>query len=83
MQWKTKAAAADDFPFLWGMLYQAIYVPKGHAVPSLAILKEPSIARFLEGWGREGDKAIIALNKEEDFPVGAVWIRQFDATNQT
>ena len=40
------------------------------------ILADPSIARYVTGWGREGDTALIA---EEESPVGAAWYRVFRA----
>lgn len=84
MRWKTRKATVEDISFLWDMLYEAIYVPKGQPSPSRNVLNEPSIARFLEAWGREGDEGRIALDEEQNHqPVGAVWVRQFDEANKT
>ena len=34
------------------------------------------VARYVKGWGRPGDTALIAL--EGGFPVGAAWYRLFE-----
>lgn len=84
MRWEIRKATIEDEPFLWIMLYEAIYVPEGEPSPSKDVLDEPSIARFLERWGREGDQGRIVLDEEQGHqPVGAVWVRQFDEANQT
>jgi GNAT superfamily N-acetyltransferase len=38
-------------------------------------LEESSLWRYVSGWGRRGDEAMIAL--EGGFPVGAAWFRLF------
>jgi GNAT superfamily N-acetyltransferase len=59
-----------DVPFLRDMLRHAYYwrwgSPEDDDVPA---------ARYVEGWGRPGDAAVIAL--DEGFPVGAAWYRIF------
>lgn len=77
-----RLATKADREFLWEMLYQAIYTPEGEPKPSRDILKEPQIAQSLDGWGREGDTALIAVDSDNK-PVGAVWVRLFDETNKT
>ena len=69
---------AQDEPFLWEMLYQAIYVPEGQPPPERAILAEPSIARYVAGWShRPGDLGFAALEPLARQPVGAAWLRLF------
>lgn len=63
---------ADDEPFLWEMLFQAIHVPDGHAPLSRDVLNLPELARYVQGWGRDGDCGFLAAVGE---PVGAVWLR--------
>ena len=63
--------------FLWEMLYQAIYVPEGQQPPSRDILKQPAIEKYMKGWGRPHDHAMIAVDGEDN-PIGAVWIRLLD-----
>ena len=57
-------------PFLRDMLRHAYYwrwgTPEAEEIPA---------SRYVEGFGRPGDAAVIAL--EEGFPVGAAWYRVF------
>ena len=64
-----------DEPFLWEMLYQAIYVPPGNPPMPRTILENPDIRRYVEGWGRKDDLGFLA--RVDGAPVGAVWIRLF------
>ena len=69
---------AQDEPFLWDMLYQAIYVPEGQPQPSRSILQEPEIAHYVTGWGqRPGDMGWVAIEPSANQPVGAAWLRLF------
>lgn len=73
-----RSLTAQDEPFLWEMLYQAIYVPAGQPLPDRAILAEPSIARYVTGWSRRpGDLGFAALEPLGQQPVGAAWLRLF------
>ena len=66
-----------DEPFLWEMLYQALYVLPGGIPFPREILQEPDIACYVRGWGRPGDWGLLA--RDGDTPVGAVWLRQWSA----
>jgi [ribosomal protein S18]-alanine N-acetyltransferase len=81
-QFTIRKAISEDIHFLWEMLYQAIYVPEGQTPPPKEIMNEPHIKQILEGWGRSGDLALIAVDPSNQ-PVGAVWIRLFDDENKT
>ena len=52
------------------MLRHAFYWRSGGSVD------DASLWRYVSGWGRRGDAAVIAL--EEGFPIGAAWFRLFD-----
>jgi GNAT superfamily N-acetyltransferase len=70
----------SDEPFLWEMLYQALYVPPGGLPFPRAILDDPDIACYVQGWGRPGDWGLLALDGENQAgatPAGAVWLRQW------
>ena len=72
----VRDAATADLPFLADMLYEAAM-----AAPSLRgrspahVLAQPGIARYLSGWGRAGDTALIA--EEAGLPRGAAWYRLY------
>jgi GNAT superfamily N-acetyltransferase len=64
-----RRGGARDVPFLRDMLRHAFYwrTPVGE--------KEPPLTRYVNGWGRPGDRSLIAI---DDFvPVGAAWYRLF------
>ena len=67
-----RKASRGDVPFLRDMVRHAYYwrwgAPETADVPA---------ARYVEGWGRPGDRGLIAL--DEGFPVGAAWYRLFTA----
>ena len=74
----VRAATPDDEPFLWEMLYEAVHwgPEEGPKPPPGELLSEPKLARYLAGWGREGDLAVIA-HAEGGGRVGAAWYRLF------
>lgn len=59
----------QDVRFLRDMLRHAFYWRSGSGV------ENASLWRYVAGWGRRGDAAVIAL--EGGFPVGAAWFRLF------
>lgn len=62
-----------EYPFLEEMLYQAIFVPPGEKPFPRDIIKNPSLARYIEGFGREGDVCFVA--KQDGGLCGAAWAR--------
>jgi ribosomal-protein-alanine N-acetyltransferase len=76
---KIRAASAEDLPFLWEMLYEAIYVPVGEPKPPRAILRRPALLHYLEDFGRPGDVGLVAARR--NLPVGAVWCRHFSRSD--
>jgi GNAT superfamily N-acetyltransferase len=59
----------QDLRFLKDMLRHAFYWRAGGAV------EDASLWRYVSGWGRRGDAAVVAL--EGGFPIGAAWFRLF------
>ena len=70
----VRKARTSDTPFLWEMLYEASF-PLDDPKPPRETLQEPQIKRYLSGWGRSGDVALVAEYRER--PVGAAWYRLF------
>ncbi len=66
-----RRGGVQDVPFLRDMVRHAYYwrmsaPPDGD---------DPPVSRYVDGWGRPGDRAVIAL---QDFQrVGAAWYRLF------
>ncbi len=68
-----KPLAREDEPFLWEMLYLALFVPPGDPPISREALKIPELSRYVQGWGQPDDMGFKALDNGK--PIGAVWIR--------
>ncbi len=81
MEYKIRLAEPRDLPFLWEMLYQSMYVGEGEPAFERTILEEPSVRKYLEGWGRAGDLGYIA-EKTDGTPLGSVTARYFTADHR-
>jgi hypothetical protein len=64
----------QDETILWGMLYLALTPATGPAPPR-EIMQEPQFARYVTGWGKEGDRGFLAQEKTGNLVLGAVWLR--------
>lgn len=69
-----------DEPFLWEMLYLAVFVPQGQAPLPRKIIHEPIIRRYVENWGLPDDIGFLAI--DGNIPVGAAWLRHFSEDYQ-
>lgn len=69
-----------DRSFLWEMLYQALYVPKGADPFPRNIVKRPEISRYAEDWGQAEDLGFVAVI--DGICVGATWIRLMKGANK-
>jgi ribosomal protein S18 acetylase RimI-like enzyme len=69
-----------DQPFLWEMLYHALYVRPGDPPFPREIVRAPEIGRYVNGWGKADDLGFAALWKGQ--PVGAAWLRLLTETNR-
>ena len=78
---KIRALVERDIPFLWDMLYESAFVPEGEKPFPRTILNEPSVSKYVEGWGKKGgDIGLIAENEQQ--AIGAIWLRLFDETQK-
>lgn len=73
MDYVIRPLTSADEPLLWDMLYQALQTSEG--APSRDILRRPEYARYVEGWGREGDTGFVVSDKASREVLGAVWYR--------
>jgi GNAT superfamily N-acetyltransferase/DNA-binding transcriptional ArsR family regulator len=66
----------DEIGFLKEMLYAALaWRPDVQLPPAEWVLAHPQVSVFHEGWGRDGDTALVA--ERGGRPVGLVWYRFF------
>lgn len=69
-----RSGEASDLAFLEEMLFEAFFWDVAAPRPSLAFVREqPEFARVLAGWGRAGDRSIVA--EENGARLGAAWFR--------
>jgi GNAT superfamily N-acetyltransferase len=73
---EIRLGAPADLPFIGEMLYEAGFPPDAERPPLPVALAEPPLALLIEGWGRPGDAAVIAVEGARS--VGAAWYRLFD-----
>jgi len=78
---RIRAAEEKDIPFLWDMLFESLYVKQGEKPFERSILEEPSIRKYVEGWGREGDFGVIAENPD-GVPIGSATARIFPESDR-
>jgi ribosomal protein S18 acetylase RimI-like enzyme len=71
-----------DQPFLWEMLYQALYVPADEPPPPRDVIYQPDLARYVQDWGRAGDRGFLASDLATGEAIGAVWLRFLVGENQ-
>jgi ribosomal protein S18 acetylase RimI-like enzyme len=57
------------------MLYLALFVAPGRPPFPREIVRHPDIARYVQGWGREHDIGVIAVEVASDRALGAAWLR--------
>ena len=76
MDYVIRPLTIADEAVLWEMLYQALQTAEGAIAPPRDVVRQPEFARYVEGWGREGDTGFVAYDSEQDDELlGAVWLR--------
>ena len=78
MPYILRSIKIADEPFLWEMLYQALFVPpEGNLLPK-EVIWQPELAKYVQNWGCKEDTGSIATLEENQTLVGAVWLRMFN-----
>jgi ribosomal protein S18 acetylase RimI-like enzyme len=78
----VRSLTPDDQPFLWEMLYQALYIPADQTPPPREMIYQPDLARYVQDWGKAGDRGFVAINDEIGQAMGAVWLRLLIGENK-
>lgn len=77
MNFKIRSLEKYDIPFLKDMVYESAFVPEGEEPFPRTILDDPSVSKYVDGWGEQsGDIGLIAEKDEQS--IGAIWLRLFD-----
>ncbi len=90
MAYTIRSLTPADQPFLWEMLYQALYVAADQTPPPREVICQPDLARYVEDWGKAGDRGFVAIDPAMGQPmtsgrsktIGAVWLRFLIGENQ-
>jgi GNAT superfamily N-acetyltransferase len=71
---QLRPGSTTDLDFLKEMLFEAFFWDTSATRPLLASFRDtPEFSKLLAGWGRQGDRAIVA--KESGTRIGAAWFR--------
>ena len=72
-----RALAPSDQARLWHWLHVALWDPPPASLRPIAILDEPRVRIYAEGWGRDGDIGVVG--ELDGTAVGACWMRLLPA----
>ena len=76
ISYRLRPGTPDDEGFLWDMLREAVSWRNEDPGPTVEeLFSDPALARYVEGWGRPGDAAVIAFDPDSGERVGAAWYR--------
>ena len=70
-----------ELDFLAEMLYEAIFIPEGHAPLPRAVIKDRSLSKYIDTWGKDTFDIAWVVNVGHQL-VGAIWGRLLTADNK-
>jgi ribosomal protein S18 acetylase RimI-like enzyme len=82
MNYPIRSLTPADQSFLWEMLYQALHTTPGQTPPPREVIDQPDLARYVQDWGRSGDRGFVAIADKTGQPIGALWLRFLIGENQ-
>jgi ribosomal protein S18 acetylase RimI-like enzyme len=80
LTYHIRPVTPSDEPFLWEMLYQAIFIPAGCDPLPRDVIYDVALRKYVADWGRVDDLGFIALCSDE--PIGAAWTRLLSGENK-
>jgi len=75
VDFERRSLTPADEALLRDYLYLAVFVPPGEPPLPRGIVELPEIARYVDGWGRDGDQGVLALDRDNGRDLGAAWLR--------
>jgi ribosomal protein S18 acetylase RimI-like enzyme len=82
MPYTIRAATPADEPFLWQMLFYAANMADDGAISGDQARDHPYLAKYVRGWGRNGDVGTLAVDLASDQLVGAAWVRLLEGSEK-
>lgn len=80
--YRTREAGAGDADFLWQMLLYASHSDEEGVSDPDVLRRKPELARYVDGFGRDGDLGVIAIEASSKQPVGAAWLRLWNGADR-
>ena len=74
--YRIRPLTDQDEPILWEALYLALHTTTGDIPASRDIVRTPEFGRYVEGWGRAGDRGFVAVDAQHGELLGSVWFRE-------
>jgi tRNA-Thr(GGU) m(6)t(6)A37 methyltransferase TsaA len=71
----TREAGSGDVEFLWQMLLYASHSDEDGVSDPAVLRAKPELARYVDGFGRDGDLGVIVQEARTKRPAGAAWLR--------
>ena len=75
-EYRIRPLKAQDEPILWEALYLGLHTTAGDTPLSRDIVRAPEFGRYVEDWGRPGDRGFVAVDAERGELLGSVWFRE-------
>ncbi len=82
IDYTIRPVVADDEPFLWQMLYYAAHMHEEAGKTVAELHANPTLALYVQEWGRFGDFGFIAAATTTGMPLGAAWLRLYTGDNK-
>lgn len=77
-EWLIRPGTRYDTAVLQQMIYEALYwQPDAEREPFEFVIAHEEISRYVDGWGRPGDYAVVAEHSGDLRGIGAAWYRLF------
>ncbi len=82
IEYTTRPVVATDEAFLWEMLYYAAHMHEEVDKTVADLQRNPTLALYVQEWGRRGDFGFIAEATTTNIPLGAAWLRLYTGDNK-
>lgn len=82
IDYTIRPVTATDEAFLWQMLYYAAHMHEEAGKTVADLPANPTLALYVQEWGRLGDFGFLAEATATKKPLGAAWLRLYTGANK-